>query len=194
MAMLASAALLLAGCGGDSPSNKGIAHLGSNRESRSRTAGGAAGPGSDSPQAAALAFAKCMRSAGVPNFPDPTAGGGFVFRRGAGVEPASPAFQAAQKTCGKFLPSVGAPGSGPRASVQALAKMLKVSQCMRTHGVPDFPDPQTTVPSDPRAALGASGVISDIEGVILVFPGTIDQRSPTFARAADTCAFPLHDH
>jgi hypothetical protein len=37
-------------------------------------------------------------------------------------------------------------------------------------------------------------VISDIEGVILIFPSTIDQRSPIFTRAAATCAFPLHNH
>jgi hypothetical protein len=37
-------------------------------------------------------------------------------------------------------------------------------------------------------------VISDIEGVILVFPGTIDEQSPGFTHAAAVCAFPLHNH
>jgi len=72
--------------------------------------------------------------------------------------------------------------------------MLKVAQCMRRHGVHDFPDPTTTVPSNPRAAVGGNGVISDIDGVILVFPGTIDEQSPLFTRAAATCHFPLHNH
>ncbi len=133
-----------------------------------------------------------MRSDGVPNFPDPKPGGGFLFQRSAGIDPSSSSFKAAQAKCKKFLPP--GPGSGAPPSAQALAKMLKVAQCMRSHGVPAFPDPQTTVPSNPRAALGGSGVISDIEGVILVFPSAIDQQSPAFTHAAAVCAFPLHNH
>jgi hypothetical protein len=51
----------------------------------------------------ALAFAACMRSHGVPGYPDPTFGsGGMVsqgFGRKNGVDPSSPIFQKAQKTC-----------------------------------------------------------------------------------------------
>ena len=67
---------------------------------------------------------------------------------------------------------------------------------MRRHGVPEFPDPRTNAPSDPQAALGAAGggVISDIEGVIFIFPSRIDHQSPAFTRAAAECAFPLHNH
>ncbi len=195
--VLASAALLLAGCGGSS-SNGGVAHLDTNTGSSAAgsstaTGGGAASPGSGSPEAAALAFANCMRSNGEPNFPDPSDSGGFQFHRGAGVDPASPAFTAAQAKCKKYQPE-GGPGSGPPPSAQTLARYLKVAQCMRSHGVSDFPDPRTSVPSNPRAALGGAGVISDIEGVILVFPGTIDEQSPAFTRAAAACAFPLHNH
>ena len=64
---------------------------------------------------------------------------------------------------------------------------------MRQHGVGDFPDPRTSVPSNPFGS-GGVGVISDIEGVILIFPSTIDQQSPVFTRAAAACAFPLHNH
>ena len=63
---------------------------------------------------------------------------------------------------------------------------------MRRHGVHDFPDPRTSVPSNPFGS--GTGVISDIEGVILIFPSTIDQQSPAFTRAAAACAFPLHNH
>jgi hypothetical protein len=63
---------------------------------------------------------------------------------------------------------------------------------MRQHGVHGFPDPRTSVPSNP---LGSGvGEISDIEGVILVFGSTIEQQSPVFTRAAAACAFPLHNH
>jgi hypothetical protein len=192
VAVLATVAALLAGCGGGSSSNEGVAHLATNTRSSTTTGDAAASPGSGSPEAAALAFASCMRSGGVPNFPDPKPGGGFLFHTGAGVDPSSPAFKAAQAKCKKLLPP--GPGSGPPPSAQAVAHMLKISQCMRRHGVPEFPDPRTTVPSNPRAALGGSGVISDIEGVILVFPSTIDQQSPAFTHAATVCAFPLHNH
>ncbi|HVR04821.1 MAG TPA: hypothetical protein VMS02_02190 [Solirubrobacteraceae bacterium] len=189
--VLASAALLLAGCGGGS-SNPGIAHLSSGTSSAARGAG-AAGSGSGSPEAAALAFAGCMRANGLPNFPDPKAGGGFLFHTGAGVDPSSPAFEAAQAKCKKLLPP--GPGSGPPPSAKTLAHYLTVARCMRQHGAPEFPDPRTTVPSHPRAVLGGGGgVISDIEGVIFVFSGRIDQQSPAFTRAAATCAFPLHNH
>jgi hypothetical protein len=50
-----------------------------------------------------LKFARCMRSHGVPNFPDPK----VVSRSGGservylpGVNPQSPAFQTAAKACG----------------------------------------------------------------------------------------------
>jgi hypothetical protein len=53
-------------------------------------------------KAAALAFAACMRAHGVPGYPDPTFSKGGVSQgygaKGA-VDPNSPIFQSAQKTC-----------------------------------------------------------------------------------------------
>ena len=53
---------------------------------------------------AALTHARCMRAHGVPNFPDPifsSTGGGISVRSGSpGMNPRSPAFQQAQRTCG----------------------------------------------------------------------------------------------
>jgi hypothetical protein len=135
-----------------------------------------------------------MRANGVPNFPDPSPGGGFNFQPGAGFDPSSPAAKAAQAKCQKYM---GAgplrPGTQTHPARQWLAHMLKVAQCMRRHGVPSFPDPMTSVPSDPFPGGGA-GVISDIQGVILIFPSSIDQQSPLFVRAATACKFPLHNH
>jgi len=190
VAVLAAVAVLLVGCGSSS-SSPGVAQLSSNTSSAA-TGDGAASPGSGSPETAALALAECMRANGVPNFPDPKAGGGFLFHTGTGVDPSSPAFKAAQAKCKRFLPE--GPGSGSPPSAQTLAHYLTIAKCMRRHSISDFPDPRTTAPSNPRAALGGSGVISDIEGVILVFPGTIDQQSPLFTHAAAACAFPLHNH
>ena len=53
-------------------------------------------------------MARCMRSHGVPNFPDPQFatgpnGGLGVKIGGAGIDPSSPAFQAASKECGSIF-------------------------------------------------------------------------------------------
>ena len=63
--------------------------------------GGKADPGM-------LKFSQCMRKNGVPNFPDPQ-GGKLLMKQGSGIDPNSPQFQAAQKTCQKLLPG-GASG------------------------------------------------------------------------------------
>ncbi|HTW98934.1 MAG TPA: hypothetical protein VMD59_09165 [Acidimicrobiales bacterium] len=135
-----------------------------------------------------LEFAECMRSHGISGFPDPSAAGGFEVPAGRVVD--TPRYAAAQKACQRYLPSGGGPGSGPPPTAQALAEMLEVSQCMRAHGIADFPDPRTSVPP----LSPGIGVISDIDGVILVFPHSIDEQSPQFLRAAAACNFSLHNH
>jgi hypothetical protein len=190
-AALLSLALAVAGCGGSS-SSPGVAHISSAKGASSvSTAGGASPESMANPQQAALAFAKCMRSNGVPNFPDPKARGGFLFHTRAGINPGSPVVKAALAKCRHFMPP--GPGSGSPPSAQTLAKFLRIARCMRQHGVYDFPDPRTSVPSNPFGS-GGGGVISDIEGVILIFGSTIDQQSPAFTRAAAACVFPLHNH
>jgi hypothetical protein len=56
----------------------------------------------------ALKFAGCMRSHGVPNFPDPSVaqGGVAVGFRMSGVDQNSPQFQAAVQACRKFEPGM----------------------------------------------------------------------------------------
>ncbi len=138
------------------------------------------GPTSGAP--GALAFANCMRSNGVPDFPDPKAGGGFAFDASAGMI-SSPTFKAAQAKCGKLIPGGGPPGPGSTThpSEQTLAKLLKIAECMHTHGISQFPDPRTSVPSDPAAAGG--GVITDFDGAILVFPSTMNLQAPAYRQA-----------
>jgi hypothetical protein len=193
-AVLAATALALAGCGGStSPPVASVATTTSSSAPSTTSASGA--PASPAQiQQDELKYAQCMRANGVPSFPDPLAGGGFQFPRNSGMNPSSPAFRAAQAKCAKLLPGGGPPGPGSTThpSPQWLARMVKVAQCMRRHGISDFPDPRTSVPSDPFH--GGTGVISDIQGVILVFPSTIDQQSQAFTRAATACGFPLHNH
>jgi hypothetical protein len=73
------------------------------------------GAGSISPrqQAQLLAFARCMRSHGVPSFADPTARG---LTPPAGIDPNSPAFRSTTQVCRRFLPGVA---QGDLVTVQA---------------------------------------------------------------------------
>jgi hypothetical protein len=54
----------------------------------------------------------------------------------------NPRYQAATKACGYLLPD-GGPGVPPSQAVvqQIQNDMLKFVRCMRSHGVPDWPDP-----------------------------------------------------
>jgi hypothetical protein len=81
-------------------------------------------------------------------------------------------------------------GSTTHPTAAALDHMLKIAQCMRRHGISQFPDPSTTMPS----MTGFTGVVSDRAGVILIFPSTIDMQSPAFTQAATACNFPLTNH
>jgi hypothetical protein len=153
--------------------------------SRSATISGSPAPDAGG---SALAFAKCMRASGVPNFPDPNPGGGQSFTVGSGINPSSPAVKAAQAKCQKLLPDGGLPGSGSTThpSAQTLTKLLKIARCMRQHGVPQFPDPQTSVPTTP----GGFREITDFDGAILVFPSTINLQSPAYKQALAACDAP----
>ncbi|MGZ4185615.1 MAG: hypothetical protein ACXVFA_09780 [Solirubrobacteraceae bacterium] len=135
---------------------------------------------------AALAFSRCMRAHGLTNFPDPSAGKGIQLRitPSSGLNPFSPAFRAAQASCHKLLPG-GGPASG-RPTAQDKSQMLQISECMRRHGISDFPDPTLSPPpgpSDYGAVIGRNGAFPAI-------PKTIDTQSPAFQRAAGACKFP----
>lgn len=139
----------------------------------------------------ALAYSRCMRAHGVPGFPDPEPGGGFVFPAGSGVDPSSPAFARARAKCRKLMPVGLTPGTATHPTAQWLARMIEAARCMRAHGVPSFPDPTTTIPPMPA---GGNGLISDIDGAVFAIPTSIDEQSPAFVRAARVCGFPLHNH
>jgi hypothetical protein len=87
----------------------------------------------------ALAYSKCMRSHGVPNWPDPvkTPSGDYGFRTN-GIDPNSSEFQSAGEAC-KSLYDWGS-SDKPLTPAQQQA-WLKWAKCIRSHGVPNFPDP-----------------------------------------------------
>jgi hypothetical protein len=131
--------LLAAACGG-SPSSTGV--------------GGPSNAGA-SEGSQLLSFAQCVRSKGVPTFPDPTNDNKFPSAEHLGVTPSR--YQSAMNACRHLLPN-GAKVS-PSESQQDMSAMLRFARCMRAHGVPNWPDP-TTGP-DGKAAfdlLGLTGV------------------------------------
>lgn len=155
--VLLTAGLVATGCG-SSGGHEGVASLG--------------GSGSASSSAAtngsALAYSRCMRAHGVPKFPDPDAQGRLQLRAGpgTGIDPQSPTYQAADRACKALQPQ-----APPEQRAAARAQMLKYAQCMRAHGITDFPDP------DPDGRL-----------TIKAGKGTnLDPNSPQFQRANQAC-------
>jgi hypothetical protein len=194
--VLASAAVLVAGCGGSS-SSPGVAHLASSASSSSNASGGGsstengtpAGGGSSSSiegdvpnQQKLVAYSQCMRTHGVPEFPEPTEGHLLIHSgdhngRVTGVNPQSSQFQAAQKACAKLAPNGGKPPS-PAQQARAQEQALKFSACMRSHGVPNFPDPEFSHGGGTiRLRIGSKGGA----------PGGIDPSSPQFQAAQKAC-------
>jgi hypothetical protein len=83
--------------------------------------GGPFGPGGGGQadpefQEAALKYSQCMRQHGVPKFPDPQPNGGLLLRKDSGVDPTSPTFKAADKTCQQLLPRGGQTTEGGQSS------------------------------------------------------------------------------
>jgi hypothetical protein len=124
----------------------GVTVAGCSGGSKVPTAAPAGGSGSSggssgaSSLAEAVAYSQCIRSHGVSNFPDPvqTPSGGYGYRT-TGIDPNSAAFQGALQAC-KALPSPWNATGQELSSAQQQA-WLNWAQCIRTHGVPAFPDP-----------------------------------------------------
>jgi hypothetical protein len=134
----------------------------------STAAGGLPNPGDSSSSPSAVAYSGCMRSHGVPNYPDPSdgqlpKGGAQAF----GVS--SSVFSAAQSACQNLLPDAGSfqeqasqctlAGDCPPAVVQQMMTTdRKFAQCMRSHGVPDWPDPTLGLQGNPVFDLNEVGI------------------------------------
>ncbi len=58
---------------------------------------------------------------------------------------------------------------------------------MRQHGVPQFPDPLTSVPNGFKPNLGEYREITNYEGAIVLYPATIDPQSPAYEQAIAAC-------
>jgi hypothetical protein len=172
-----AAALLAIACAGaacsSGPSTPGVA--GASSGSTPTTAASNAnqsGPTlTPAQRAAALAYSQCMRSHGVPNFPDPDSQGRIAIQGGpgSGLNMNSPAFQNAQKACQSKQPK-----PTPAQQAQALQNALRMAQCMRDHGIKDFPDPSS---SGGRISLQINGSAGS----------DLNPNNPLFQRAQAKC-------
>src|SRR5207247_2341067 len=77
-------------------------------------------------------FSECMRTHGVPGFPDPSPSGNLLITPRGGIAPGSPAFQSAQRACRSLMPNGGRP---PTLSPARRQQALQYSKCMRAHGL-----------------------------------------------------------
>ena len=134
MAVLAP---LAAACGG-SPSRAG--------------SGGSPPAGGPADSTSAVAYSACMRSHGVPNYPDPDSSGQLPKTGAQLLGISTSQYQTAQQTCRHLLPTGGSvqqqeaqcmqnSDCPPALLQQMMAGDLKLARCMRSHGVPNFPDP-----------------------------------------------------
>jgi hypothetical protein len=125
LAALAVLALIGAGCSNAGPA--GSAGSGGHRNATVREK--------------AVKFAECMRANGVSAFPDPDASGALTIdavANGSSLDTSSAAFQQALGACKDLEP----PGfTGHKRSTQQQQAALEFAQCIRDHGVKDFPDP-----------------------------------------------------
>jgi hypothetical protein len=140
-----------------------VASVGSTTTTTATSASGGAN-GASNHYAAAVAYAQCMRAHGVPNFPDPTSNGAFELGSAASsglIDPNSAAYQRANSDCQHLLSNGG---------------LLKLAQCMRSRGVPNFPDPQ------PQANGGIALPLGPNSGV--------DPNSAQFQAAWKACSRP----
>src|SRR5262249_20871430 len=136
-------ALAAAGCGGGSrsPSVASLATTTSAADTSAPRPQASVAPAL-SPQketAIDVAYAACMTAHGVAARAMPgSAGVGFIVHPGS-ARPGSAQFTAAQRACRRLLPKGGlpVPTSGQHSTV--IAQLLKLSVCMRAHGVPNFP-------------------------------------------------------
>ena len=152
LAALAVCAMALAACGSSAkPSSTGSADM------------------------QAVKYADCMRTNGMPNFPDPGSDGALP-------NPALPAFRAARRACAKLQPAGLHLGGPPAPTAAELGVALAFARCMRKHRFSDFPDPLTTY--GPGFTLGRGEYFPAIGN------GT-EVQSPALRRAAEACGVQL---
>ncbi len=120
--------------------------------------------------AAGVRYAACMRSHGMPNYPDPDDQGVITITISTSLNPNSPLFQKALADCRKLI----SPGKAlsPERQQQMKERLLAFAACMRSHGVPNYPDP----------TFRSGGMVSQEIG-----RSAVDPNSPIVQAAQKAC-------
>ena len=160
LAVMAGVALLTVACGGNSAST------GSSGSSRAA--------GATSSATNQVAFAQCMRAHGIPNYPDPSSVSGPIDENQLGVS--DTVYETAKTTCDRLYPQPQSAGITTAQQQQVEAQLLKFAECMRSHGLPSFPDP------NPASTIWGPG-----GGPIFSHPSSINPNSPQFTSAENAC-------
>ncbi len=175
-AILATAAMALLAAACSSPSSAGpgspnAAGAATSSPAAGSTAGStsASAAGSSATAQPVVAYSQCMRANGVPKYPDPASGGQLPKGDAQAFGVSDSQYQAAERTCQHLLPTGGSfdqqahdcieAGDCPPALVQQmLTADRKFAQCMRSHGVPDWPDPIIGASGGPIFKVSAAGI------------------------------------
>jgi len=112
----------------------------------------------------AVTYSHCMRSRGVPDFPDPASRGGVPKVTPQQVGVSDSRFRTAQTACASLRQPAQA------QEPQIMTGLLNFARCMRAHGIPNWPDPSTDRNGQP---------VFDISG--------INPDSPRVGNTADAC-------
>ena len=150
--MAAAFSLLAVACGGGG--SAGVASVASSTTAATTTT-----------QSRGVAFPRCMRANGVPNFPDV----GKPTPQQVGVSQSQ--FATAVSACQQLLPHGGVAQETAQQKRIRLADELSFARCMRSHGVSRFPDPT------------AQGQLT----VEMVEAQGIDVHSPAVLQAVQRC-------
>jgi hypothetical protein len=120
-----------------------------------------------------LAYSACMRSHGVPNFPDPASGGGIPKETGQQLGVSDSQLQAAQSACQHLIPPGESLGGQPIQTITAQQQQyyLKAAACMRSHGIANFPEP----------------VFQDGQVEFPMLEHLVDLNAPQFTQAYHIC-------
>lgn len=164
--LAAGAALLLAGCGSANDNNATTSQSSQNIVTD------------------AYRYSACMRSHGVPSFPDPHVVVNTPGKQAVGIHPlpksiaSSPQFKAAQEACKGIMPAPenGSPKQQTERERARATYMLAFARCLRMHGVPGFPDPTAQGQLTPEM-IHAAGV---------------DLQAPSVLTAAQACVGVTH--
>jgi hypothetical protein len=114
-----------------------------------------------------LAYSQCMRAHGEPGFPDPQPNGDLLID-GPKDHLNGALMNSAGKACQHLMPK--SPPLTASQQQKLTARALKFVACMRTHGIPTFPDP--TVNS---------------RGIEMQIPSSVTPNSAVFQNAQQAC-------